>query len=124
MTKTLIIPGTLPGLNEYINAERRNRYIAANMKKRAEKDIAVMIRKYLSGVKYKKPVVMDYTWYEPNQRRDKDNIVFARKFIQDALVSCGVLKNDGWKEIYRFSDTVEVDKKNPRIEVTISEVET
>lgn len=122
MTKTLIIPGTLPGLNEYINAERRNKYIAANIKKRAEKDISVMIRKYLSGIKYKKPVVMDYTWYEPNQRRDKDNIVFARKFIQDALVSSGVLKNDGWKDVDGFSDSFEVDKQNPRVEVVISEV--
>lgn len=64
-----------------------------------------------------------YTWYEPNKRRDKDNISsFGRKVIQDALVQCGVLEGDGWKHVAGFSDRFEVDKTNPRIEVLIREV--
>lgn len=34
--RLLVIPGTLPGLNEYIAAERTNRYKAAAMKRKAE----------------------------------------------------------------------------------------
>lgn len=34
--RLLVIPGTLPGLNEYIAAERTNRYKAAVMKREAE----------------------------------------------------------------------------------------
>ena len=42
--------------------------------------------------------------------------------IQDALVECGVLQNDGWKNIVGFSDDFFVDPKNPRIEVDIEEI--
>lgn len=74
-------------------------------------------------MRIEKPVFMEYLWIEPNRRRDKDNISsFGRKVIQDALVSAGVLKDDGWKHVVGFSDRFEVDKENPRIEVIIKEV--
>ena len=53
----------------------------------------------------------------------KDNIAFAKKFIQDALVETGVLRNDGWSEIEGFTDNFALDPKNPRVEVTIEEME-
>lgn len=42
--------------------------------------------------------------------------------VQDALVSAGVLKDDGWKHVVGFSDRFDVDKANPHIEVRIREV--
>lgn len=58
-----------------------------------------------------------------NKRRDLDNISsFGRKVIQDALVQAKVLKNDGWKNIIRFSDDFYLDPDNPRIEVDIEEI--
>ncbi len=66
---------------------------------------------------------MEYTWYEINKQRDKDNISsYGRKIIQDRLVGSGVLQGDGWNNIDGFSDTFEVDKENPRVEVRIIEV--
>ena len=115
----IIIPGTLPGLNEYMNAERGNRYQAAKMKRQSEDKIVMCIWEQAPGVKFTGPVHITYTWYEANQRRDKDNIAFAKKFIQDALVKAGVLGNDGWQEIVSFSDEFRVDKDNPRVEVVI-----
>ena len=47
---------------------------------------------------------------------------YGRKIIQDALVNTRVLKNDGWKQIAGFSDEFDVDPKNPRIEVVITEM--
>lgn len=117
--KRLVIPGKLPGLNEYIEANRRNRYLAAKMKKDAERKIMWAIRAQLHGVRFTGPIVMRYTWYEPDRKRDKDNIAFAKKFVQDSLVSAGVLKNDGWKEIENFTDEFAVDKENPRVEVLL-----
>lgn len=119
MTKKLVITGKLPSLNEYSNAERRHRQGGARMKKQVESEIGWQIKKQLRGVKYSKPVYIAYKWIEPNRYRDKDNIAFAKKFIQDALVRNGVLKNDGWNEVSGFSDSFDVDKKNPRIEVVI-----
>lgn len=118
-----VIMGTLPGLNEYINAERRNRYTGAALKKRAQSIVAIYACS-LGSWRPKKPVHMVYHWYEPNQRRDKDNISsFGRKVIQDALVQVGVLNNDGWKDISGFEDRFYVDRKNPRIVVELIEEE-
>lgn len=123
MEYLLMIPGRLPGLNDYIAAERANRHKGAKMKA-VNGDIAVIsIRQCMRGVRIEKPVFMEYTWVEPDKRRDKDNISsFGRKVIQDALVDAGVLKDDGWKYVVGFSDRFEVDKKNPRIEVLIKEI--
>lgn len=123
MKYLLKIPGTLNNLNDYIAAERTNRHKGAKMKADNGNIVAVAIRRCLRGVKIEKPVEMHYFWYESNKRRDKDNVSsFGRKVIQDALVQCGVLKDDGWNYVVGFSDSFEVDSKNPRIEVLIKEI--
>lgn len=110
---------TLPGLNEYINAERTNRYKAAKMKRDIEQTIALCA----PNIKLTKPVTIHYKWVEKDRRRDKDNISFAKKFVQDALVKKGVLKNDGWNDIVNSFDAFEVDPKNPRVEIIIKEID-
>lgn len=120
MKAKLIIPGTLPNLNDYIAAERRNKHIAAAMKRQTEHVVMMYAKSQMRGMRFSGPVRMEYAWYEPNRRRDKDNVSsFGRKCIQDALVRAGILENDGWKEIDSFSDSFYVDKKNPRIVVEI-----
>lgn len=121
----LIIKGTLPGLNEYIEAERRNKYLGAKMKRQTEQVVILCAKSQLRRAKFDRPVFMRYTWYEKNRRRDKSNICgFGRKVIEDGLIKAGVLRNDGWNEIEGFSDRFFVDKKNPRIEVEFEEMET
>lgn len=124
MEYLLTIPGTLNNLNDYIAAERTNRHKGAKMKAGNGNIVAAAIRQCMRGVKIDRPVYMHYTWYEPNRRRDLDNVSsFGRKVIQDALVDAGVLRDDGWKYVVGFSDRFDVDKNNPRIEVLIREVE-
>lgn len=123
MEYLLIIPGTLNNLNDYIAAERANRYRGAKMKADNEKSVVAAVMQCMRGVKIERPVFMEYTWFEKNRRRDLDNISsFGRKVVQDALVSAGVLKDDGWKHVVGFSDRFDVDKANPHIEVRIREV--
>ena len=106
----LYIEYRLPTLNEYINAERSNRYAGAVMKKKAEATIALFIKNdRLKPVTV--PVTLIYNWRMKNRRCDKDNISFAQKFIQDALVRCGILQNDGWNNIQGFSHDFEVNKQ-------------
>lgn len=94
------------------------------MKWEDQNKVEWFIRSQLRGVRIKKPVTMLYSWYEPNRKRDLDNVSsYGRKVIQDALVHCGVLHNDGWKQILGFSDRFYVDRKEPRIEVVILEDE-
>ena len=120
-----VIPGILPGLNEYVNAERgkAGKYKAAAMKKQAQNVIGFMAKTQMGKVKISRPVIIRYLWVEPSRRRDKDNVAFAKKFIQDALVECKILKNDGWDQILKFTDNFLVDPKNPRVEVEIEESE-
>ena len=123
MEYRLIIPGRLDNLNDYINAERTNRYKGAKVKVRNQYKAFQEACLQLRDVRIEGPVKMIYRWYEKNHRRDLDNISsFGRKVIQDALVECKVLPDDGWKYIKGFTDEFYVDKKYPRIEVTIIEI--
>lgn len=117
------ILGRLDGLNEYTAANRTNPYKGGQMKKDNEDTVIWSIRQQLRGLHINKPVILKYDFYEPNKKRDLDNISsFAHKVIQDSLVKTKVLKNDGWNEITGYLDQFYCDKKNPRIEVTIVEV--
>lgn len=115
---TLIINGQLAGLNEYTRACRGNKYTGAKMKKEAQELIGWHIMEQLKGIHFDAPVRMAFRWYEPNRKRDLDNICFAKKFILDALVAHGVIGGDGWKYVTGFTDEFFVSSK-PRIEIDI-----
>lgn len=124
------IEGTLPNLNEYIRADRvmiRGRkgcFSKGNkLKQDAQQYVSTFIKSGLNNLHIENQIKIKYHFYEPNKRRDKDNVAaFAMKVIQDALVKEGVIKNDGWRNIESFECLFDVDKNNPRIEVTLEEI--
>lgn len=118
----LVIPGTLPGLNDYINACRTHRQAGAKLKAETEQYIGLLIKQQLRQRQFSRVSVV-FAWYEPQRKRDKDNIAFAKKFVLDSLQSVGAIPGDGWRHIDGFSDQFYIDKANPRVEVTICEVE-
>ena len=121
---TLIINGKLNNLNDYITACRTNQYKGAKVKASNENRVKACIFQQFGRLRIDKPVYMRYRWYEPDKRRDLDNISsFGRKVIQDALVETHVLQNDGWKEIIGFRDDFYTDKENPRVEVEIEVID-
>jgi hypothetical protein len=66
------------------------------MKKKTEELIGWEIKR--SGLEQaQNPVIVVFSWVEPNWKKDADNIAFAKKFILDALVSQKILKNDSRK---------------------------
>ena len=94
------------------------------MKANNQKLAIQAIKEQLKGIKITKPVKIHYVWHEKNRLRDLDNVSsFGRKVIQDALVKCGTLEGDGWKHVTGFTDAFYCDKSNPRIEITIEEIE-
>ena len=119
--KKFTIKGRLPSLNEYINDNRTNRYKGAKTKKDAEKLILTAIKRAKLSRVYKYPIELKITWNEPNSRRDVDNVVFATKFIQDAMVKAEIIKDDSQKYINKLSHEVLVDRENPHIDVEIIE---
>lgn len=118
----LTIPGELPNLNEYTKANRTSKYNGARMKQKAENKITHYIMQQLSGAITLDKAFLKFVWVEKNKKRDPDNVAFAKKFLLDALVTNGILKNDGWSCIEGFEDKFRVDKERPRIEIYIEEI--
>lgn len=114
----LVIDRELTDLNTYINAERSNRFIASKIK-REETEYVAFCAKVSLLEPTDRPVYMLYKWFCKNKRKDKSNIAFARKFIEDGLVEAGILKNDGWNDIEGFQDKFFIDADRPRVEVFI-----
>lgn len=118
----LTIPGELTDLNTYINAERRNRHIAAKIKKEETYFVAMEARvarmEPIPEDQY--PVRVEFTWYTKNLRKDADNVTFAKKFVLDGLVEAGILADDNRKHVSLATDVaVHVDAKTPRVEIKI-----
>lgn len=113
------IKGRLDGLNEYTKVNRSNRYGANKLKRKNQNIVILGIRKYRVKPIHDYPISLSITWYEPNNRRDIDNVTFAVKFILDALVQEGILVDDSRKYVRSINHKVLTDKNDPRIEVEI-----
>ncbi len=98
----IVLHGVLPTLNEYIQAERGNRYAGANIKKKATEQVRAQVQG-TKEVEHK--VNITFEWHTTS-RADSDNIVFAKKFILDGLVRGGVLKNDNRRWVGDFKDII------------------
>lgn len=122
VTLKFTIDGKLPNLNDYIGAMNRNRHVGNKMKQENQQLVCwAIVNSELHQKAFRTPVQISYHFYEPNMRRDPDNVeAFARKVINDALQQMGVIANDNWKGISSHSTFFDVDKENPRIEVFIT----
>ena len=124
--KKFTIQGKLPSLNDAFQAARagtRGKWNReAELRETLERYISLCAYKSIRGYHAERPVIIHYSFFEATKRRDKDNISsYAVKLIQDALVKGGYLDGDGWDEIEGFDFRFAIDRKNPRIEVTIEE---
>ena len=99
MKQLLIIPHRLPSMNEF--AGRASRWHYTKMKHDLQGSIKVEIRR--QGLKPMQFAHISYIWHEANKKRDLDNIASACKFINDALVACKILPDDGWAEVLGLS---------------------
>lgn len=119
--QTLTIHGELTDLNAYIKALNSSRW-SGNTIKQVETDRVCKEAKKQKIMKVdaaKYPLIIKYTWFCKDMRKDTDNVAFAKKFINDGLVAAGVIENDSRKFVQGFIDCFEIDKTNPRVEVKI-----
>jgi len=116
------IPGRLPSLNDIIAAAKQGKgkyQPYAIMKEQYTNDIGWLAKKL---PRYNRADIT-ITWYEPNLRRDPDNITAGQKFILDGLVAGGVIKDDSQRYINSITHKYEVDRENPRIEIEVQEAQ-
>jgi len=110
-------PGRLPGLNEIIDAAKRSPYEYAKMKDRYTSEIGWLAKKL---PRYER-VNITITWYEPNMRRDPDNVMAGQKFILDGLVVGGAIPKDTRRHVKKITHIPELDRENPRVVIEIEE---
>ncbi len=122
----LVYRGRLPGLNEVINKSRRNPYEANKLKKDTQRDLySQFIPQYRAGGgrPFAAKVHAVIHFYEPNAKRDEDNVISGMKFIFDALQELGIIPNDSQKFLHISGVDVRVDRENPRVEIRLEAVD-
>lgn len=118
MRARMVIPGRMPGLNDYVRAERSNRFAASKMKKQqTERAGIAAVEQCMPSFNGRVEII--FTWVEENRRRDMDNVAFAKKFILDGLVRAGVIRDDTPRYVAELADRFDYDKQHPRIEVEV-----
>ena len=126
---TFFLPGRLPDLNEYtyINPKGKNVYAISpgiRLKKlwRERASLIIESQKPEGFEMFDTPVFISLLWHlEENDKRDPDNIVFAKKFIFDGMVDAGVIADDGRPEIAGFIDRW-IDADRPGVEVSVTDL--
>ena len=100
----LVIPYKFPSLNDYVKANRTNKFMGAKMKRDVQNDIGYFL---MMLPKFERPIFITFTWTEGNRKRDPDNIAFAKKFILDGLIETEKIENDTFQWIKGFTDYFE-----------------
>lgn len=103
----MFIEGKFTSLNNYIAAERTNRYKAAALKKAQTQLVYYQVR----HKKIETPCKLLFTWHIKDKRTDPDNIAFAKKYILDGLVQANVIPDDTFAHIKGFVDEFVISKK-------------
>ncbi len=98
----------LPSLNDYTRWCRSNKFLAAKQKAQIEQEIGLFLAKM---PKWTNPIKIHFHWIESTKRRDLDNVCFSKKFILDAMVKYGKLKDDNRRFVTAFTDTFEYGDK-------------
>ena len=78
----------------------------------------------LKGKRIEKPIIIHYRFYVENKMHDRMNTASAFiKSFEDALQKCRIICNDGYDDVLTPTLYFEVDRQNPRVEVTVEVVE-
>ena len=126
----MVFKGEFPTLNEVIRDTKKHWYRYSKGKKdhtkvvriKALEDYLPILQSDYDGtIVY--PIGLQFDWYRKNKRTDPDNVAFAKKYILDGLQEADIIGNDNWAIIQGFRDSFYIDKKNPRVEVSIYKIE-
>lgn len=117
----------IKGLNELLAGrtyDYRSKKYHNSVKAANDRVCCVAIRRDLKGVRLKTPIKCTYYIYAQDKQHDRGNLYCAvEKSFLDALQSCRVLENDSWDKCHDGVFHTMLDRRNPRVEVIIEEVE-
>jgi len=119
MVVEFTISGNLPTMNEIIAVSKQHPKSYSRMKK----DFTALVMIHARNLPKINKADFVITWHCKDKRKDPDNLIAGQKFIFDGLTKAGIMDNDGWSEVGNITHRFEVDKRNPRIEVKIYELD-
>lgn len=131
MKYKIIVAPWQSGLNELLNAQRfkydprtRKMRVFNSEKSKNEKLIRnCIVKQGLAKVKLQTPIAIHYKIYAKDRKHDRMNLGSCLdKCFCDALQEMKMLKNDGFNDIVEIWFDFDVDSKNPRAEITITEL--
>lgn len=97
----LVYKYKLPSLNDIIRAGRGTWYKQAKIKKELTETLSWIFRVQSKGKSFDKHVIIHVSCYEPNMKRDDDNVLSgACKVILDALQVAKIIKNDSPRYVH------------------------
>lgn len=122
MELKLVYKGRLPDTNDMIGASNSNRHAWNKKKADSEKELRLVFLLQAGQRRMTGKSLATVHFFEKDRRRDEDNVIGGGcKLIFDALKDTGIIKNDGQKYIH-LKPEVFVDKDDPRIEVTLTDM--
>jgi Holliday junction resolvase RusA-like endonuclease len=119
MLITFNLPGSLPAMNDIIDAAKGHWGGYRSMKEDNTEHVRL---KLLNAPRLEKPVEVTIRWITSNLKQDPDNLMAGQKFIFDGLVAAKVIPNDTRKWVKKITHEFGLDRQNPRVEVEVSEV--
>jgi hypothetical protein len=107
----------LPTLNEYIEAERANKFAGAKLKERYTTDLAYEAISQRQGKVSTDQYDLIINWTVPNNKTDSDNTFWGCKLILDSLIIANIIKSDGRKHIRNIYHNIRTVRGKYQIEV-------
>lgn len=121
MIATFVIDGLMKGLNDWRDAIQRSPHAGNDMARAAKKRVAALAREQRVP-RFERPVVVTFDWYEPNKRRDLDNVAgTGQKWVLDGLVAADVLPDDNADHVVGIQHWLHFDALEPGAIVTITD---
>ena len=62
-------------------------------------------------------------FHTAKRRRDEDNAIGSLKAVYDGIVDAGLVADDDWEHMSREAPRFRIDKKHPRVELTITRMD-
>ena len=114
----------LPGLNRIIDVAKKGPHAYATMKKKYTRLVAdeLLVQDCIPNRPYEM-LTLYFDWIETAQHlRDPDNIRAGAKFILDAMVHVGMIKDDSMNHVKAIRDLFQIGESR-RVEVSWTKIE-
>lgn len=117
---------TLPWIDKALNAHNKGHWRTKAKPTREAREIAYSLaqRAIIDG----EPHIVGkasvrYRFFVPdNKRRDAANMKQSCKPFIDGVVDSGLISGDHWQVLIDIGSIVEIDKTNPRVEITFERI--